>query len=920
MSILEPLSHGQLPVDAPSWSARSPSPHAGQGHSTAHAATTATPSSPAGAAAVRALFTGGSAALHPKHVVTGASSRTAATQRVVRTRKGSPVSGRQRRRALERSRVLLSAQHPVGAPSKVLDQSWFVRPAVTQHGEVALKGGSARLLVCGHTGIVNDVAFCPVPLDNHRVLQAFRYSGGGGHSTAGDSTRGTITPSHHESTDGFAVAAAELDFDDPDLVIDRLAIATASSDTTVRVWLAGSGRCLSLLKGHTDSVRSCQFRHDGQRIVSASWDGTVRVWAPLKSTQPVLTLRGDEGHVRSASYSPNGDRIASSGRDCRVRLWDVADDATPTYGTCVSIIEHPGHGFTAAFSPSGAHLVTASHSKVLHVYAVDSGKLLTTLNGHTAYCTSAQWTSDEKRIVSTSWDNTAKVWDVASGEVVRTLKHPVQCRAVTDAALGGGSTTSFVTCTTGAVALLWDLEMGDCIGGFAGHSDAVKAVAFAPAVELPGVPASAYGTVKDPFAARFVATASADCTWRVWDAHSTECLTVSQGHAARVNAAHLSPDGTQLVTVAGDFTGRLWSADTAECTAVLAGHDADVFEAAWSLDSRYVATCSGDKTVRLWCAATNVPVSEHGACRAVLLGHEDAVGAVAWNPAGSRVASASTDHTVRVWDPILAVCVAVLRGHGGYVLSVAFSADGTRLVSASTDRSVRVWSEDHEKALITLRGHNAYVTAAVFSADGAKVISAGNDQQLKCWDTLSGRCLASVPTSEKDAVEIVLAIDGSMAHVAFAAGAAASIALPRYVRPVLASSVVVSEPRDGGIAGAPIEPDGWGAHATPAPHRGHGDPTASTNKTPSPDRRTAVAQGRDDRNEDGGSGSSGPVPSAEQLVHELRDENMRLRTVLDETMDALLAQRAATEELRAELARLQRMHDEPAASNAPLEL
>src|ERR671932_761865 len=76
------------------------------------------------------------------------------------------------------------------------------------------------------------------------------------------------------------------------------------------------------LKGHEGSVKSASFSPDGKRIVTASFDGTARVWD--LSGKQLVELTGHEGYVYSASFSPDGGRIVTAGADKTARVWEAS--------------------------------------------------------------------------------------------------------------------------------------------------------------------------------------------------------------------------------------------------------------------------------------------------------------------------------------------------------------------------------------------------------------------------------------------------------------------------------------------------------------------------------------------------------------------------------------------------------------------
>ena len=104
---------------------------------------------------------------------------------------------------------------------------------------------------------------------------------------------------------------------------DGARIVTASDDRTARLWDAGTGEALAVLRGHEGEVDSACFSPDGARILTASSDRTARLW-DAGTGEELAALRGHEDAVRSACFSPNGTRIVTASDDRTARIWDVA--------------------------------------------------------------------------------------------------------------------------------------------------------------------------------------------------------------------------------------------------------------------------------------------------------------------------------------------------------------------------------------------------------------------------------------------------------------------------------------------------------------------------------------------------------------------------------------------------------------------
>ncbi|WP_437312689.1 nSTAND1 domain-containing NTPase [Sorangium sp. So ce385] len=476
-------------------------------------------------------------------------------------------------------------------------------------------------------------------------------------------------------------------------------IVTASWDKTARVWNAdGTGEPL-VLRGHEDRVWSAVFSPDGRRIATASQDRTVRVWSADGTGEP-LVLRGHDAEVLEAAFSPDGKRIVTASWDKTARVWNADGTGEPL------VLRGHGDGvYSAAFSPDGKRIVTASWDETARVWNADGTGEPLVLRGHGDGVYSAAFSPDGKRIVTASADKTARVWN-ADGTGEPLVLHGHDAPVYSAAFSPDGK--RIVTASADKTARVWNADGTGEPLALRGHEDGVYFAAFSPD-------------------GKSIVTTSYDATARVWNAGDAGEPLVLRGHEDAVSSAAFSPDGGRVVTASYDKTARVWNADGTGEPLVLRGHEDAVSSAAFSPDGGRVVTASYDKTARVWNAdGTGEPL--------VLRGHEDRVWSAAFSPDGERVVTASWDKTARVWNADGTGEPLVLRGHENGVFSAAFSPDGKRIVTASYDKTARVWNADGTGEPLVLRGHEHWVLGAAFSPDGKRIVTASYDKTARVWN------------------------------------------------------------------------------------------------------------------------------------------------------------------------------------------
>ncbi|KHO00119.1 will die slowly [Metarhizium album ARSEF 1941] len=219
---------------------------------------------------------------------------------------------------------------------------------------------------------------------------------------------------------------------------------------------------------------------------------------------------------------------------------------------------------------------------------------------------------------------------------------------------------------------------------------------------------------------------------------------VLHGHTGPVSQVRISPNGRFIASASADATLKLWDAATGAHMDTLVGHMAGLSCVAWTPDSNTLASGSDDKAIRLWDRVTGRPKtttrkSVAGQEMAALRGHHNYIHCLAFSPKGNILASGSYDEAVFLWDVRAGRLMRSLPAHSDPVSGIDFCRDGTLVVSCSTDGLIRVWDTSTGQCLRTLvHEDNPAVTNVCFSPNGRFVLAFNLDNCIRLWDYVVG--------------------------------------------------------------------------------------------------------------------------------------------------------------------------------------
>ncbi len=524
-------------------------------------------------------------------------------------------------------------------------------------------------------------------------------------------------------------------------------VITISDDGIIRDWDSVNGQLLHAISELDRSkkptqIRRAMFSPNGTQLITVgSLPTSAQVWDVASGNLLDTFTRQDPLNeymlrpMNSALFSRDGSYVVTIFKDYTVFIWEKS-----THTIKSLIVQFPSIQ-DAAFSPDGTRMVTVNDTDSAKIWNIADGQLLTTLSGHVGIVASAQFSPDGTRIVTAGSDNTARVWDAASGQLLITLSGHTD--GVSNAVFSPNGML-IVTSSSNGTMRVWEASSGNLLTTLSGHTGAVISVQF-----------SADG-------ARMV-TDSVDGTARVWDIATGNLYSTLPpsgmffGHIGFYVIQRLSPDGTQILTASSDGTIRVWDVASGRLRATLIGHTGVVANAQFNSDGTQILTASSDGIIRVWEVAS-------GQLRATLSGHIGAVASAQFNPDSTRMVTISSNGTIQIWDVTSERMITTLSGHTGGVNSAIFSSDGTHIVTASQDQTARVWDVANGQLLLTLSGHTNGVNSAIFSPDGTHIVTASQDQTARVWDVASGQLLITLSGHSNRVNSAIFSPDGT--HIA----------------------------------------------------------------------------------------------------------------------------------------------------------
>eukprot|EP00753_Platysulcus_tardus_P020405 PLAT8027.1.p2 GENE.PLAT8027.1~~PLAT8027.1.p2 ORF type:complete len:756 (+),score=425.52 PLAT8027.1:37-2304(+) len=538
--------------------------------------------------------------------------------------------------------------------------------------------------------------------------------------------------------------AHEGDVECLEWAFDGTTLLSGGKDTNVKIWDSNSDfRLLETLFGHKAAVLSVRFNAATTSLVTAGRDSTIKVW---------------DAHTLDLSF-----------REQR------ADDRGVTCKLTANLDGHSGDVCTLTFNNAGTVLFSGARDNTIKVWDVALNKELRTIIGHHGDVRRMVLLNREKFLFSGALDGSLRLWELVedvpeSGEeeeksaesaleailgdvsvvevAAKKDKQVIELEAFADAeevfALEFNPKRPLLAVASALNSIrlfnVSDLARPQRVQDFVGHTGSITEVCLLSDKQRFVSASSDYlCSLYDQYTtqrhARFEFTGSVYCaavtpdqkylfaggtdySVKVFDLSDSESqyqeVGALDGHAGRVLALDICPNGKLLATGSHDFTIKLWkvrddyfrggTVTHQSPVASIDAHLGHVFQLKFSDElggKFFLASASNDHSVKLWKVKKGVLGHDLKTVWEATDAHESAVSTLAWGHGETSqvIFSGGWDHTVRVFnkEPVHVVGgvvrpTAVLRGHSARLSQIECTPNGQALVSSSTDGTACLWS------------------------------------------------------------------------------------------------------------------------------------------------------------------------------------------------------------------------------------
>jgi WD40 repeat protein/serine/threonine protein kinase/energy-coupling factor transporter ATP-binding protein EcfA2 len=491
---------------------------------------------------------------------------------------------------------------------------------------------------------------------------------------------------------------------------DQFATIGSEEHSRLVVWDFASGEVVREFE-RGSNIEDIVYTADGSAILIASRSGVLTL-IDAQTGEVIYEVEEDfgtsAGALRYIALSPDGTRVIGAFSDAGLLVWD--------FGTGELLQNFSYYGvISLAFHPQDGTVLIGDYS-ILRSINLQTGAILDTNTGHSRGILSIAITSDGSRAVTTGVDQTVRVWDLHSGQMVRRFADPNV--TLGEVALSPDGRTVLSGSTDGS-ATLWDVETGEEIRRFV-DDQPITAVTFSP------------DGSKALIGAGYLMPEKVESGHIIlWDVETGGEIQRFEGQPYAVEAVGFSPDGRLAVSSGNGAIAILWEVKTG---AEIRRFEDYWVDSMWPIESYLDVQFSPDGQ-QIFASHASGPIIgwdvDSGAEIQQLVGHSLAAEGIVFSNDGQRLVSGGSDSQIILWDMQTGNILRRFANHVGGIGQVQLSPDETLLLSGSLTGTNSLWRVETGEEIRRYGG--GFVISSQFTPDGRHAVVGYQNGAVELW-------------------------------------------------------------------------------------------------------------------------------------------------------------------------------------------
>ena len=474
---------------------------------------------------------------------------------------------------------------------------------------------------------------------------------------------------------------------------------------------------LSIMElGNPDSKMNIQisnpsatsFSRRSDRLVTANSSGDLQVWNLESNPPSAISIGKHQDEVSNVFFTNDDQRVVAVSRS-GARLWSAKGLNQ------IEKIETGDRRLNSwEFSPTIPWLLGGTEDGEILILDLATGDSLGELKGHEAEIVDLEVAADGSRLISTSRDNTLRIWNLVTGDEVFQIEKP--WRSESKQTLDQSSGLIAIPSESN------DLQIVDTITGvikanLSGHDAKINVVAFDSSGEI-------------------VATADDDGELRIWSIQSGVAQSRIKAHKGSINDLIFDKQDQLLMTASSDGSIRVWDvAKGIERTELRIPIRRPVMKLLLSPDGSQLISGLDDGSIQAWSMQTGDQVESR-------IGAGSAISDLQWSSDGSRLIARSEDGSIRSWNSSTWDAEIDLSGIQTDENARDMHPDSNRVAVVNNSRNISLHDVDTGDVIFTFRADDGDINLLSFTPDGTRLIAHFSNGKIRIWNTRPRSMLA----------------------------------------------------------------------------------------------------------------------------------------------------------------------------------